>query len=180
MELPSLLQLAEKRSVMQVQLERSEFKLQKMTMKDKFSIKLLSTCTRCTNACFSCGKSTKYLISISKLLILLPIEIDVTHNLFRVHFIDAVKVLDLKVMQQIFKKELTEFERGEVAIISVMKNIERREELLVDIIESSRQLENTNLDEDEVHELLDRFEIKLKELRALSIRTVELIVLWRD
>ena len=44
-------------------------------------------------------------------------------NLFRVHFIDSIKVLDLKVMQQIFKKELAEFERGDVAIISVMKNI---------------------------------------------------------
>ena len=42
---------------------------------------------------------------------------------FRVHFIDAVKVLDLKVMQQIFKKELTEFERGDIAVVSVMKNI---------------------------------------------------------
>lgn len=83
-------------------------------------------------------------------------------------------------MQQIFKKELTEFERGEVAIISVMKNIEKREETLADIIESSKQLEDTSLNEDELDEIVDKFEIKLKELRALSIRTVELIVLWRD
>jgi len=83
-------------------------------------------------------------------------------------------------MQQIFKKELTEFERGEVAIISVMKIIERREELLADVIESSRQLENTNLNDDETTEIIDKFEIKLKELRQISIRTVELIVLWRD
>ena len=99
---------------------------------------------------------------------------------YRIHFIDSIKVLDLKVMQQIFKKELTEFERGEVAIISVMKIIERREELLADVIESSRQLENTNLNDDETTEIIDKFEIKLKELRQISIRTVELIVLWRD
>ena len=83
-------------------------------------------------------------------------------------------------MHQIFKKELTEFERSEVAIISAMKNIERREEALADIIESSKKLEDSNLNEDEISEIVDKFEIKLKELRALSIRTVELIVLWRD
>ena len=61
-----------------------------------------------------------------------------------------------------------------------MKNIEKREELLNDIIDSSRILDNNNLDGEEINELLDGFELKLKELRALSIRTVELIVLWRD
>ena len=96
------------------------------------------------------------------------------------HFIDAIKVLDLKVMQQIFKKELTEFERGDIAVISVMKNIEKREEALAEIISLSKQLENANLNEDEINEVVDTIEIKLKELRALSIRTVELIVLWRD
>ena len=96
------------------------------------------------------------------------------------HFIDAVKVLDLKVMQQIFKKELTEFERGDVAVISVMRNIEKREEALAEIISLSKQLEDTNLNEDEINEVVDNIETKLKELRALSIRTVELIVLWRD
>ena len=96
------------------------------------------------------------------------------------HFIDAVKVLDLKVMQQIFKKELTEFERGDVAVISVMRNIEKREETLAEIISLSKRLEDANLNEDEINEVVDNIEIKLKELRALSIRTVELIVLWRD
>ena len=68
-------------------------------------------------------------------------------------------------MQQIFKKELTEFERGEVAILSVMKNIERREDLLAEIVASSRLLENPNLDDDDANEMIDKFEIKLKELR---------------
>ena len=36
------------------------------------------------------------------------------------------------------------------------------------------------MNDDEVSEIVDKFEEKLKELRALSIRTVELIVLWRD
>ena len=85
--------------------------------------------------------------------------------MIRVHFIDSIKVLDLKIMQQIFKKELTEFERGEVAILSVMKNIERREDLLAEIVASSRLLENPNLDDDDANEMIDKFEIKLKELR---------------
>ena len=41
----------------------------------------------------------------------------------------------MKVMQQIFKKELAEFERGDIAVISVMKNIQKREEVLAKIIE---------------------------------------------
>ena len=85
--------------------------------------------------------------------------------MIRVHFIDSIKVLDLKIMQQIFKKELTEFERGEVAILSVMKNIERREDLLAEIVASSRLLEDPNLDDDDANEMIDKFEIKLKELR---------------
>ena len=55
---------------------------------------------------------------------------------FRVHFIDAVKVLDLKVMQQIFKKELTEFERGDIAVVSVMKNIQKSQDIDDDYNES--------------------------------------------
>ena len=162
----------------QVRSERRRSKSPRMKKKSKFSTKLPLTCSRCSKVSFSNGRDIKFPINTSKLLILLPNKCEI--SLFRVHFIDAVKVLDLKVMQQIFKKELTEFERGDVAVISVMKNIEKREEVLAEIITLSKQLDDTSLNEDEINEVVDKIEIKLKELRALSIRTVELIVLWRD
>ena len=34
--------------------------------------------------------------------------------------------------------------------------------------------------EEEHNEIVDQVEVLLKELRALSIRCVELVVLWRD
>lgn len=83
-------------------------------------------------------------------------------------------------MQQIFKKELTEFERGDIAVVSVMKNIQKREEMLAQIIEQSKALENQQLEEGDKNDLVDKIELMLRDLRALSIRTVELIVLWRD
>ena len=89
-------------------------------------------------------------------------------------------MLDLKVMQQIFKKELAEFERGDIAVISVMKNIQKREEVLAKIIEQSKTLDDPKLDEGQINDTIDKLELMLRELRALSIRTVELIVLWRD
>ena len=36
------------------------------------------------------------------------------------------------------------------------------------------------MEEGEVIEMVDKIELMLRDLRALSIRTVELIVLWRD
>ena len=56
----------------------------------------------------------------------------------------------------------------------------KRDTCIGDITDLSKQLEAGNLNEDEVNEVVDKVEQKLKELRALSIRTVELIVLWRD
>ena len=52
--------------------------------------------------------------------------------------------------------------------------------MLAKIIEQSKALENTQLEEGEVIEMVDKIELMLRDLRALSIRTVELIVLWRD
>ena len=83
-------------------------------------------------------------------------------------------------MQQIFKKELTEFERGDITVVSVMKNIQKREEMLAQIIEQSKALENQQFEEGDKNDLVDKIELMLRDLRALSIRTVELIVLWRD
>ena len=45
----------------------------------------------------------------------------------RVAFIESIKVLDMKVMAQIFQKEVQDFEQEQAPIINCMTTIDRRE-----------------------------------------------------
>lgn len=100
-------------------------------------------------------------------------------NQHRTAFVESVKVLDMKMMAQIFEKEVQDFQVGQAPIVNCMVNIKRREECLGEIYKLNEALEGAS-DENEQTTIVDQVEAKLKELRALSIRCVELVVLWRD
>lgn len=59
-----------------------------------------------------------------------------------------------------------------------MKIVESRETCLQEILSLTQTLES--MPEAEQSEILDQIETNMKELRRLSIRCVELVVLWRD
>lgn len=62
-----------------------------------------------------------------------------------------------------------------------METVNKREQCLSDIHALNGQLDESHqLSDEEQNAILDKVEVKLRELRALSIRCVELVVLWRD
>lgn len=95
----------------------------------------------------------------------------------RVAFIESVKVLDMKMMSQIFEKEVEDFQSGQAPILNCISTIQQREKCLGDIFKLNTELSAGPENESP---LVDQIEAKLKELRSLSIRCVELVVLWRD
>lgn len=62
--------------------------------------------------------------------------------------------------------------------MNTMEIIKRREECLATILKLNQSYENAS--EEEQTQIIDQVEQQLKDLRALSIRVVELVVLWRD
>ena len=63
-----------------------------------------------------------------------------------------------------------------------MKSIEKREECLAEVLSLDDKLASIEAAglEAALNNIVERLEIKLKELRSLSIACIELIVLWRD
>jgi hypothetical protein len=59
----------------------------------------------------------------------------------RVAFIESVKVLDMKMMAQIFEKEVKDFSQGQSPILSCMATIKRREDCLKEILSLNQSLE---------------------------------------
>lgn len=58
----------------------------------------------------------------------------------RVAFIESVKVLDMKMMAQIFNKEVQDFELDQAPVINCMSTVNRREECLKEIHQISNDL----------------------------------------
>lgn len=98
---------------------------------------------------------------------------------YRVLFIENVRVLDMRVMQEILAKEVQDFERGEAPVLAVCRMMMQREDLIRRVEEQSGRLQQA-VTEDETNTQLGEIETSLRELRTASIRMVELIVLWRD
>ena len=82
----------------------------------------------------------------------------------------------MKMMAQIFEKEVQDFESQQAPILNCINTINQREECLGQIYNLNAQLEAVP----DSQEIVDQVEAKLRELRSLSIRCVELVVLWRD
>ena len=85
----------------------------------------------------------------------------------------------MKMMAQIFDKEVQDFENNQAPVINCMETVKSREECLKEIHRLNLSL-NDEMSEENQSLQLDQIETKLKDLRALSIRCVELVVLWRD
>ena len=99
----------------------------------------------------------------------------------RVAFVESVKVLDMKMMAQIFAKEMQDFEQGQSPILNCLVTINRREKCLQEIVDLNKALQAASTQsEEQQNQIVDQVEAKLREIRALSIRCVELVVLWRD
>ena len=101
----------------------------------------------------------------------------------RIAFIESVKILDMKMMAQFFLKELADFETKQAAVLNCMQVITQREKCLQDIMSLNIELDKVlqaTPQQDALERVLEAIEGKLRELRSLAIRAVELIVLWRD
>lgn len=52
----------------------------------------------------------------------------------RMAFVESVKVLDMKMMEQIFDKEVSDFQSQQAPILTCMNTIRNREQCLNDIL----------------------------------------------
>ena len=69
-------------------------------------------------------------------------------NQHRTAFVESVKVLDMKMMAQIFEKEVQDFEVGQAPLVNCMDNIKRREECLGNIYKLNEALEGATDEKD--------------------------------
>ena len=96
----------------------------------------------------------------------------------QVAFIEAIKVLDMTMMAQVFTKEQQDFEQKLSTVLNCMEVVARREACLGEIVSMGSRVDSVG--DEELNQTLDSIESKLRDLRHLSIRAVELVVLWRD
>lgn len=66
----------------------------------------------------------------------------------RVAFIESVKVLDMKMMAQIFNKEVQDFELDQAPVINCMSTVSHREDCLKEIIRLNESLTDQMAEEE--------------------------------
>jgi hypothetical protein len=76
----------------------------------------------------------------------------------------------------VLEREAEDLQKGIAPIFKVIDVIKHREDCLVDIETITKEYQEEKITDSALDDLYDH----LLLLRTLSIRTVELIVLWRD
>jgi hypothetical protein len=77
----------------------------------------------------------------------------------------------------VLQQELTDMGKGEAPVQKVAKVTQERHQIIDQIRELNAQF---NPEQEPDKQMLDQFVILLQKLRSVSIRAVEVIVLWRD